>query len=105
MPRALTALSDQSGLLTSYGVTISAILRGSLADMQPVALSFSIGCVISSGGLHGPLRPYPPTPAEPDEPALVPPVDEPAKLPVVGAPPDGAPPVTDAPRPGAPAAE
>ena len=55
MPRVLIAPSDQSGLLTSYGMTKSASLRGSLADMQPVALSFSTGCLISSGGLHGPL--------------------------------------------------
>ena len=43
MPRCLSAPSDHSGLLTSYGMTDAAIFFVSVGSMQPVWLSFAAG--------------------------------------------------------------
>jgi len=50
----LSALSDHSGLLTSYGRTIDAIFVGIVAFMQPVSASLTIGAFALTGGEHGP---------------------------------------------------
>ena len=48
--RDFAALSDQSGLLTSYGMAFDANLVGVVASMQPVRLSLQMGSVVPDGG-------------------------------------------------------
>jgi hypothetical protein len=54
--RSLSAPSDHSELLTSWGTTIDASFVGSFGSTRPVWLSRATGRVESAGGTHGPAK-------------------------------------------------